>query len=41
MTYITVITFLLYTGIVAWYSWYKTRSINLNSSMDIFSADAA
>ncbi|MGG3838907.1 solute:sodium symporter family transporter [Paenibacillus thiaminolyticus] len=36
MTYITVITFLLYTGIVAWYSWYKTRSINLNSSDGYF-----
>lgn len=36
MTYITITTFLLYTGIVAWYSWYKTRSINLESSDGYF-----
>ncbi|WP_256719856.1 sodium:solute symporter family transporter [Paenibacillus glucanolyticus] len=36
MLYITVITFLLYTCFIAWYSWHKTKSVDLNSSDGYF-----
>ncbi|WNS77856.1 solute:sodium symporter family transporter [Domibacillus sp. DTU_2020_1001157_1_SI_ALB_TIR_016] len=36
MFYVTVITFLLFTGFIAWYSWYKTKDVNLESSDGYF-----
>lgn len=36
MLYITVITFLLYTCFIAWYSWHKTKAVDLNSSDGYF-----
>ncbi|EOV9527133.1 solute:sodium symporter family transporter [Bacillus cytotoxicus] len=36
MAFVTVITFLVYTIFIAWFSWYKTRHINLDSSDGYF-----
>lgn len=36
MFYVTVISFVFLTGFIAWYSWYKTKDVNLESSDGYF-----